>query len=147
LIAVVAACSPNPLADAPEGVSNALRPFVDDDFACRGPDRDVSVYSQWTCDRAGADDVSYHVVLDGDESGVKQIIGTVDQSRTSLPTSQRLVRFFAKLGSTPLAGPTGEIDAWILSHLEHGGHQHFGTVFVSLDGLQPVTNLSMIVQR
>ncbi len=142
---LVAGCSGS-LANVPSAFRSSLQPLVDDGFSCAGPSRDNSDYSQWTCDKSSGNGILFHVVMDGDEAGIRQIIGLVDQSRQETVGPAPLLPFFDLLTRTPLGGPSEEIQTWIATHVSSGGQEQFGPVFVTLDTIAPVTHLSLFVQ-
>jgi hypothetical protein len=140
----VAGCT-SALSGAPGPVRTSLQPLVDDGFVCGGPSNDASsIESQWVCDKTDSGTV-LRVVLDGSESGVRQIVGQVDQANSPSSDTGPLLAFFQKLAG-PLGIPATDLGPWLASHLTTGGQEHFGPVFVTLVAAKPLTHLSLFVE-
>jgi hypothetical protein len=140
LAASSAACS-GPLAQAPPSVRSALDPFAKAGYACAGPSSDNSAFGQWQCDLTSSDGVSYYVVLDADDSRVKQVAATVDQSHASTTRPEVAAGFFGQVTDINVGGSSPTIKGWVNSHIADGGQEHIGPVVVTLDSLRPVAHL------
>jgi hypothetical protein len=146
VVSGMAGCSA-PLSQAPQSMKTGLQPFLDGGYTCSGPSSDNSAFSQWVCDRGTAEGTSYHLVVDADEEGIKQVLAIVDQSPQ--PTADRVVavEFFAQVASIDLGASARDLSTWISSSIAEGGQRSFGPVFATLEGIRPVCHLTLFVER
>jgi len=141
--ASMTACS-GPLDRAPKPVQAALDPFLKAGYACAGPSSDNSAFSQWQCDRQSADGVNYFVVLDTDESSVKQVTATVDQSGAASTRREVALDFFEDVARIDVGGSAEAVKDWVTTHVSDGGQEQIGPTLVTLDNLQAVDHLVVL---
>jgi len=140
LLASVADCV-GPLDKASRPARAALDPFAKAGYNCAGPTSDQSAFGQWQCSRTSADGVAYFVVLDADDTIVKQVLATVDQSNSRTPDRSVAADFFHEITNIGVGGSTQDLRQWVDAHLSTGGQEQVGPVFATLDSLRPVTHL------
>jgi hypothetical protein len=140
LAATSAAGCSGPLDKAPRPVRDALDPFLKAGYACAGPSSDNSAFSQWQCDRLSAG-VHAFVVLDGDDSGVKQVTATVDQAGATQKTRDVALAFFNDVASINVSGSAAAVHDWVAAHIAEGGQEQVDSVLVTLDSFQTVDHL------
>jgi hypothetical protein len=138
--ASVTACS-GPLDRAPKPIQAGLGPFAKAGYACAGPSSDNSALTQWQCDRQSADGVHYFVVLDGDDSGVKQVTATVDQAHAASVKSEIALTFFDDVAGIMVGGSADGVKEWVNAHVSDGGQEHVGPILITLDPLRAVDHL------
>jgi hypothetical protein len=138
--ASIAACS-GPLDQAPKPVQAALDPFLKAGYTCAAPSSDNSAYGQWQCDRQSADGVHYFVVLDADDSRLKQVTATVDQSAAASTRREVALAFFADVARIDVGGSAETIKDWVTTHVSDGGQERIGPILVTLDNLRSVDHL------
>jgi hypothetical protein len=136
----VAACS-GPLDNAPEPLRGALEPFLKAGYACVGPSSDHSAFTQWQCDRQDDAGVHVYVVLDGDDSGIKQVTATVDQSAAGSIQRDVVSTFFSDVAAIDVAGSATAVQDWVGAHMSAGGQEQIGRVLITLDSLRRVDHM------
>jgi len=127
-------------------VRTALDPFVKAGYRCAGPGTDQSAYEQWQCSSTASQGVSYSVIVDADDAGLKNVLATVDQSGQKEPSAAVAEDFFSQVTDVDFGGSTQMVQAWVHSHLAGGGQEQVGPVLVTLDSLQPVDHLNLFAQ-
>jgi hypothetical protein len=141
--ASITACSGS-LDRAPKPVQAALDPFLKAGYTCAGPSSDNSAFSQWQCDRRSADGVRFYVVLDTDESNVKQVTATVDQSGAASTSRQVALDFFEDVARIEVGGSAESIKDWVTTHVSDGGQEQIGPALVTLDDFRAVDHLVVL---
>lgn len=140
--ACVAACF-GPLQQTPKAVQSALGPFLQAGYTCAAPSADHSAFLQWQCDHTSADGVRYSIILDADDSGVKQVLATVDQTPAAAMRREVALDFFMAVADMNLGGASKAIKDWVNRHLADGGQEHLGSLLLTLDNLRPVDYLTV----
>lgn len=129
------------LGNVPTHVRAALDPFIRERYACRGGGSDHSAFRQWQCDETTLDLVQYTVILDADDRHLKNVIGVIDQSTSATINRDAAIRFFGEIANVRIGELDPSIKTWIGTHVSGGAQESFGSVFVTLEGLKPVTHL------
>jgi hypothetical protein len=130
------------LGNVPTHVRAALGPFVRQGYACsESRADDQSPFRQWQCDDTTLDGVHHTVILDADDQHLKNVIGTIDQSPSATTDRDAAIRFFDEIANVRIGELDPSIKTWIGIHLGGGAQEWFGSVFVTLGELKPVTHL------
>jgi hypothetical protein len=88
--------------------------------------------------------VVYDVVLDANASGLKNVMGQIDQSGTSRDPS-RTTAFFDRLASIPLGPPADGVRAWVTDKVGQSAQEQLGAVFATIESLGAQDRLVLFV--
>ena len=93
-----------------------LDPLADQGFRCAGPSTDQSAYSQWVCTKTTGSETTWTVVIDGNESVVKQVVGEGSRAGEGSLVSSDVEAFFRLLAGLPQTPATDQVVAWVTTH-------------------------------
>jgi hypothetical protein len=80
-------------------------------------------------------------VLDADDSRVKQVMGTVDQSHATSIRREVALAFFADVARIGVGGSAETIMDWVTTQVSDGGQERIGPILVTLDSLRAVDHV------
>src|SRR5262245_4191165 len=121
-VGLFAACTSAPLDKAPAAVKSALDPFTKAGYSCIAPpSSDTSAYGQWQCSRTSSDGVAYAIVIDANDTGIKNVLATVDQSSAGATKPEVAATFFSQVTDIDMGTSGSTIKSWVASHLTDGG--------------------------
>lgn len=145
LIAVcIGACTGS--AAAPGPVRAVLDPLTQQGYSCAGPTSDQSSsYVQWTCSKTDSNKTDWHVVIDGNESGIRQIVGEGVAPAGSSLQQNDVDALFGMLAAMTPSARNAEIPAWVASHANAGGQEQLGSVFVQIQPGSGTARISLLV--
>jgi hypothetical protein len=88
---------------------------------------------------------TWTVVIDGNESGVRGVIGEGKAAAGGSLVPSEVDAFFRLLAGLPETPATDQVVAWVTAHTVSGGSEHVGPVFVQLEPGPQTARVSLFV--
>ncbi len=143
LVVAVVACSNAP---TPNAVRGALDPLAQQGFDCGSPSRDSSSsLLQWNCVKTDVNKAEWRVTVDGDDSGLRQIVAEGRSGNGSPLTGGDVDRLFGLVAAMPVGGqPNPQVPTWVAAHTASGGQERVGSTLVTLMPGNQTTRLTLL---